>query len=87
MRTDRRSKNLSNIRRGIRKTMESLARTHRGCDTARGCGCAIDKALLLLEETESKLFYIELALLSTPASDSEPETSKVERVGRSVKVK
>lgn len=40
--------------------MEKLAKSHRGCPKARGCGCLTDRAIALLEKTEHDLFELEL---------------------------
>jgi hypothetical protein len=53
-------KNVSNVRRQMRKWMENLARSHRGCPSARGCGCTVDQSIQVLEEAERDLFEIEL---------------------------
>lgn len=52
--------NIYNERARLRQRMVALARSHRGCEKARGCGCATDRAIAILEETEAKLFGLEL---------------------------
>jgi len=54
-------RNLSNYRRTLRKMAEALARTHKGCNRARGCGCFTDQSISVYELAERKLFEIELA--------------------------
>ena len=59
-------RDISNLRKMIRKRMEWMARGQRGCSVARGCGCPVDKALNLLDETERELFLIELEDIARP---------------------
>jgi hypothetical protein len=63
-------RDLSNLRKFLRKRMEWLARSHRGCSSPRGCGCSVDKSLAILEKAELDLFQIEIWELS---SHKEPE--------------
>lgn len=60
------SKNIANIRRSIRAITEALAKTHRGCDRARGCGCPLDRTLTVLERAHEDLFSVELSIYATP---------------------
>ncbi len=60
--------NIVNIRKRLRKDMELLARSHRGCPVAVGCGCLIDKALALLVQAERDLFSAELADYAVPSN-------------------
>lgn len=53
--------NIYNERARLRKRMEALARSHRGCPTARGCGCLTDQTIAVLEITERRLFQLELS--------------------------
>jgi len=46
--------------------MERIALTHRGCATARGCGCLVDKVLGLLQATEAQLFAWEIDSYANP---------------------
>jgi hypothetical protein len=57
-----------NIRTRLRRDMQRLALTHRGCDRARGCGCLVDKALAKLVEAEAALFTFELDSYADPAT-------------------
>lgn len=43
-------RNLSNFRKLYRKQMESLAKSHRGCQQARGCGLAQKEFLSKFKE-------------------------------------
>lgn len=57
-----------NIRTRLRKDMMNLARTHRGCPRARGCQCAIDQSLTILENAERLLFMVGLESLADPGT-------------------
>ena len=59
---------VSNIRKRLRKDMETLAFTHRGCPSARGCGCLVDESLSILERAESLLFAFEVNSYMDPTS-------------------
>ena len=48
--------------------MAALALTHRGCKTARGCGCLVDKSLDSLAHAESLLFKFELDSYADPTT-------------------
>jgi hypothetical protein len=50
-----------NVRRQFRRAMETMARSHRGCLSPRGCKCAVDRAIAILETAEMELFKLELA--------------------------
>jgi hypothetical protein len=59
---------VSNIRSRIRKDMQVLALTHRGCSCSRGCGCLVDLALGALERCERLMFDAELYTMADPSS-------------------
>jgi hypothetical protein len=61
--------NIINIRTTLRKRMEVLARSHRGCTQARNCGCFTDQTIAILEATERKLFDLEIKTYSTPQNE------------------
>lgn len=60
--------NIVNIRKRLRKDMELLARSHRGCQVAVGCGCLTDKALGVLVRAERELFEAEIQDYSKPSN-------------------
>ena len=62
----RTQRQLADIRGRMRRFMESLAQSHRGCDTPRGCACVIDRALTVLEKAETDLFQIGIDDLCNP---------------------
>ncbi len=55
-----------NISARLRKDMSRLAKTHRGCPVARGCGCEVDLALTVLWRAERDLFDIRLNSEASP---------------------
>jgi hypothetical protein len=59
-----------NIRKALRLRMSLLAKTHRRCGRARGCGCGVDRALTVLEVAESELWKLELESYSQPWDES-----------------
>ncbi len=59
---------VQNIRKRLRKDMEVLALTHKGCDRARGCGCLVDRSLQSLEQAERELFSFELLTYADPTT-------------------
>ena len=59
---------IKNIRARLRQDLERLALTHRGCLRARGCGCAVDRALSQIATCERELFSIELDSYADPMS-------------------
>lgn len=59
---------VNNIRTRLRKDMAALALTHRGCESARGCGCFVDRSLDALEKAEAQLFKYELDSYANPKS-------------------
>ena len=62
--------------------MEWLARSHRGCKAARGCNCAIDRTLSLLEKIEMDIFHIELGELSSHVDGFVAEVEDKTKAGR-----
>ena len=57
-----------NIRTRLRRDMRALALSHRGCKTARGCGCLVDKGLAILERAEAQLFQYEIVSYADPTT-------------------
>lgn len=63
---------ISNIRKALRTRMVILAKGHRGCTQARGCGCYTDKTITVLERTEQELFGIELEAYADTKDKPQP---------------
>lgn len=60
-------RNLSNLRKLLRQRTVLFARSHRGCDVPRGCGCNTDLAISLIEKAERDLFDLEIRSYSSDA--------------------
>ena len=61
--------NIINLRATLRDRLVRLAKTHRACPRARGCGCVIDRALTILEDCERSLFNLELEGYADPSGE------------------
>lgn len=57
-------RNLAYIRQRLRYAAAMMAKVHRGCKRARGCGCVVDRSMTLLESSERVLWGLELESVS-----------------------